>query len=86
MKAGVAAGCVHVDARPLKAALAPPAAAARDRMRLALLALARRAAASALDDVGGRARALAARPEGLEGFASYLVRTSYLSPLPLCPP
>lgn len=99
MKATLAAGCLQVDAKPLRAALAPVPAAAAERMRACLLTLARALTRDALDDVAGRAAALAERPAGLEGYVAYLVRcegggarggvvvrTFYDGPFPPCEP
>lgn len=64
----------QVDAKPLKAELSPVVAAAQERVKLVLLALARDATLAALEDLQARVAALAQRPPALDGFMAYLVR------------
>jgi hypothetical protein len=64
---------LQVDAKPLKAELAPVVASAQDRIKAVLLALAREATLVALEDLQQRVAALAARPASLDTFMGYLV-------------
>lgn len=63
----------QVDAKPLKAGMAPAVAAAQERVKLCLLGRAREATRSALEDLGARCAALGRRPGDLDGYMAYLV-------------
>lgn len=64
---------LQIDAKPLRAELAPITAAALERIKLLLLNMARQATLAVLDDITGRTQMLAARPATLDEFVQYMV-------------
>lgn len=66
-------GCLQIDAKPLRAELAPITAAALERIKLLLLNMARQATLAVLDDITARIQMLSARPTTLDEFVSYMV-------------
>eukprot|EP00879_Flechtneria_rotunda_P022627 GHRR01023894.1.p1 GENE.GHRR01023894.1~~GHRR01023894.1.p1 ORF type:complete len:968 (+),score=348.72 GHRR01023894.1:492-3395(+) len=73
MKTNMAIGCLQLDAKPLRAELAPITAAALERIKLLLLNMARQATLALLDDVTARVQMLSAHPTQLDEFVNYMV-------------
>ena len=71
MKVSQAVGCLLVDSKVLKNALAPVVAQAQANARATLAAIARAACRSALDDLTARNAALAIPAAGLDAYMAY---------------
>lgn len=65
---------LQLDAKGLRAELAPITSAALERIKLLLLNMARQATLAVLEDLNGRIQQLAGRPTQLDEFVGYMVR------------